>query len=474
MKKLILTSIVLLLWGVFNTQQVQAVPSAVSEEIDAVANVATGDGDGFAGFDDTSAFSLTANTGTGVSLGVPSLSLLSGFGELNAWLETDTTTPTGILSHRGARGLGVWGGEQSDEIDNDTGNASGGRDEYIQILFDEPVYISSLDVRSLFDLGEEDDDSEQAEVYLGLNDVQVSINTVLGLQIEMENQSNPGLVTLTYNTLQLADEVILRIPAGNSSECAFARLVFYRDQSVDVDIEKLVNDLDADTQAEGPTVPVGSTVTFKFVVTNTGEAGLTDLSVDDDVYGHIGNIASLASGASATLTITDTAEAGWNTDIATVTTYEGVTDSDPAYYYGAEEQTGDEGCTPGFWKNNADKKNHSAWVGYIPTASFKTVFGLSSFTIRGNGSSIISNPTLIQSLGANGSGINLLARSAVAALLNASNSNIDYPLTEAQVIAMVQAAILAGDSAIQTQGEEFDEYNNYGCPINQDGERIMD
>ena len=48
-------------------------------------------------------------------------------------------------------------------------------------------------------------------------------------------------------------------------------------------------------------VPVGTTVTYTYVVTNT-DTTLYDISVDDDVMGHIGDIAVLEPGQSVTLT----------------------------------------------------------------------------------------------------------------------------------------------------------------------------
>jgi uncharacterized repeat protein (TIGR01451 family) len=46
----------------------------------------------------------------------------------------------------------------------------------------------------------------------------------------------------------------------------------------------------------------GDTVTFTYVVTNTGDTTLFNVSVDDDVIGHIGDIAELAAGETVTLT----------------------------------------------------------------------------------------------------------------------------------------------------------------------------
>lgn len=50
---------------------------------------------------------------------------------------------------------------------------------------------------------------------------------------------------------------------------------------------------------------VGDTVTFTYVVTNTGDTTLYNVTVTDDILGAIGSIASLAPGASATLTATE-------------------------------------------------------------------------------------------------------------------------------------------------------------------------
>ena len=44
------------------------------------------------------------------------------------------------------------------------------------------------------------------------------------------------------------------------------------------------------------TVPIGTTVTYTVLVTNTGDTTLYDISVDDDILGHIGDIAVLEPG----------------------------------------------------------------------------------------------------------------------------------------------------------------------------------
>jgi hypothetical protein len=103
-----------------------------------------------------------------------------------------------------------------------------------------------------------------------------------------------------------------------------------------IDLEKLVNGDDADSPT-GPVVPVGSTVTFTFNVTNTGNTALTNVVVTDNVLGSIGTILSLPAGASQTLTKTASALAGQHTNVGNVTTNEGATDSDQGNYFGSQE-----------------------------------------------------------------------------------------------------------------------------------------
>jgi hypothetical protein len=98
------------------------------------------------------------------------------------------------------------------------------------------------------------------------------------------------------------------------------------------------------------------------------------------------------------------------------------------------------GLTPGFWKNHIE-----LWSDYYKTSDkFNEIFGV-SITIDGN-----KNPTLLQALSAKG-GINenkgvydALARHAVAALLNANNQYINYPLNTFAIIKLVQDAITKG------------------------------
>lgn len=135
-----------------------------------------------------------------------------------------------------------------------------------------------------------------------------------------------------------------------------------------------------------------------------------------------------------------------------------VTDSDDAEL--CTPPSDFEGCTPGYWKQ---EQHFDSWVGYAPGDSFETVFGV-NVTLRGNGRTTFDTPTLLQALDANGGGVNALARHAVAALLNASNPDVDYPFTEAEIIAMVQDAVASGD--FDTAHNLLAEANELGCPLN--------
>jgi hypothetical protein len=93
-------------------------------------------------------------------------------------------------------------------------------------------------------------------------------------------------------------------------------------------------------------------------------------------------------------------------------------------------------------------------VNYDPDDDFDTVFGVDFFS---------PDITLEDALNLGGGGVNALARHAVAALLNAAQGF--YPLTEAQVIAAVQAAF-ADQSTIESTKNDLASKNELGCPLN--------
>jgi hypothetical protein len=126
-----------------------------------------------------------------------------------------------------------------------------------------------------------------------------------------------------------------------------------------------------------------------------------------------------------------------------------------------EETTGGEGCTPGYWKQ---EQHFDSWVDFSQADLFSDVFDR-VITVRAGGRSTITNPTLLEALNANGGDINALARHGVSALLNASNTDVAFVFTQAEVIQMVQDAI-DGSSDLEEVKDSLTEANEAGCPLN--------
>ena len=124
----------------------------------------------------------------------------------------------------------------------------------------------------------------------------------------------------------------------------------------------------------------------------------------------------------------------------------------------------DEGCTPGKWKNwTGLKRQANIW----PPTGFSQGQALSSVFTGVDGS--LASTSLLAALSfSGGPGVigkqKILLRAAVAALLNASHPGVAYPLSQAEVIAMVNAALAGPEAGLITLATELDDFNNLGCP----------
>jgi hypothetical protein len=131
-----------------------------------------------------------------------------------------------------------------------------------------------------------------------------------------------------------------------------------------------------------------------------------------------------------------------------------------------------QGCTPGYWKQT---QHFDSWPApYTSTTLVKSVFNVSPFLrngildLNGNG----QDDTLVGALNyRGGSGTRgaaqILLRAAVAALLNAASPDVDYPLTTAQVISQVNAALASNNrDTMLALASTLDSYNNLSCPLN--------
>lgn len=129
--------------------------------------------------------------------------------------------------------------------------------------------------------------------------------------------------------------------------------------------------------------------------------------------------------------------------------------------------TGQEGCTPGYWKNHPD-----AWEETTPS----TKFGALYTDARAN----VAEKTMLQALsggggpGADGAAL-ILARAAAAAWLNAANEGLGYPWRRfatgldgrPPLVSTVNAAFASGSrTKMLSLASRLDKDNNLGCPLN--------
>ena len=130
--------------------------------------------------------------------------------------------------------------------------------------------------------------------------------------------------------------------------------------------------------------------------------------------------------------------------------------------------TGQEGCTPGYWKNHTD-----SWQEAAPG----DLFGSAYTSARAN----VAGLTLHEALqGGGGSGADgaakILARAATAAWLNAAHDDVGYPWRRVGpgeggrrgLVATVNAAYASGSRATMLDlATRLDNDNNLAeCPLN--------
>jgi hypothetical protein len=122
----------------------------------------------------------------------------------------------------------------------------------------------------------------------------------------------------------------------------------------------------------------------------------------------------------------------------------------------------DEGCTPGYWKNK-----RFAWA---ETAYTTDMLVGDLFTLP-NGFTSLGDATLLEALSWSSGELPIdkaanLIKHAVAALLNASHPDVDYPEMVGDIIAAVNAALDGGDPDVMDDLHmDFDDANNAGCPL---------
>ena len=200
------------------------------------------------------------------------------------------------------------------------------------------------------------DAGERASTAVGSSATQQTVN----LTFTGYATPSAGTSYLRCRIASVAGQVADPVGTANNGEVEDYQVTI-REVTPSIDIEKATNGEDADTPT-GPVVLVGTAMTFSYVVTNTGNTPLANVTVTDDQLpdttidcgGGSNVIASLAAnGGTATCTATTPAVAGQYANVGTVTgqPVDGIgdpipgaqqqTDSDPSHYFGTVSSVGD-------------------------------------------------------------------------------------------------------------------------------------
>ncbi len=124
-----------------------------------------------------------------------------------------------------------------------------------------------------------------------------------------------------------------------------------------------------------------------------------------------------------------------------------------------EPPSGDEGCTPGYWKQ---EHHYGNWAdGYTPETPFSDVF-----------EDAFPGMTLVEVLRQGGGGLKALGRHLVAGLLNAGSGNVGYEMTESYVIERFNEVYPGSKHDYNPLKDMLESYNERHCPLGR-AERDM-
>ena len=278
--------------------------------------------------------------------------------------------------------------------------------------------------------------------------------------------------------------VIQLCPAGNTPNTAIVTALCLDQtevgsKSVNADCPGLCVDFEVvKTCLTDPVAPDANAI-FEIVVTNTGDIDLY-IDVNDPAAGlWISGFGPIPADANFTTTVEVPAECaeGFVSNTVSVEAFYGDLISIGTKVADANcpcKEEGDDGCTPGFWKNHTD-----CWcVAYDKDDPVAGVFDAlqdpNYIVLGGQGKKDkwdVDTDTLLDALkygggrGLEGAARNLL-RHAVAALLNECNDNVAYNVPGGLVIDLVNAALATEDvDEIQELHGVLAELNERGCPI---------
>jgi hypothetical protein len=126
---------------------------------------------------------------------------------------------------------------------------------------------------------------------------------------------------------------------------------------------------------------------------------------------------------------------------------------------------GNEGCTPGYWKNHTDN-----WQEYTTASTLGNNFALGQFATKYGKTTFVQALSLQGGPGLDGA-FQILMRASTAAFLNAAHEGVGYPLRRftdpGNIQAQVNAALASGSrEQMIALAKQLDMYNNLGCPLN--------
>jgi hypothetical protein len=129
---------------------------------------------------------------------------------------------------------------------------------------------------------------------------------------------------------------------------------------------------------------------------------------------------------------------------------------------------GNQGCTPGYWKQS---QHFDSWpAAYSTGQAISTVFNVpGTYTLNGAG---LGTYTLLQGLSFQGGNdlsgkAQILLRAAISAVLN--SGSVQYGMSLTDIVSSVNAALASGDATqIINLATTLDNLNNGlgGCPLN--------
>jgi hypothetical protein len=305
-----------------------------------------------------------------------------------------------------------------------------------------------------------------------------------GVEITTQTDVSPEMIA----AMTVTNDVRIECDTQELFEPVFAEAsASIEVRSVDADVEKM---------CETTIVLEPGEIAWEWWVTNTSPDGKSNLDVectgtstlnDIEAEDFLNAVVSFGSPTHHDWTESGLAAGDYRDEIVCTFTAQ----NDLSFQIEAEDTCtvdpeGDEGCTPGFWRNNLAKNlPNGAWAvdhhdlfsdtfnGHDP--ELKSSFREATHKGGQGKGNVLAGQHLAFAIWAQGGGDNALARHAVAALLNSENPNVSYSLSSDAIVQLVWDAFESGDkSSVNAAKSILAGFNEDGCSINNAGEPIED